>query len=407
MNGGGVTEKSKKWMKTRHKVILEIVRPVFGLIARLKYHVKPEKFKDDGRNMLILSNHQTDFDQFIVGLSFKSTVYYVAMEDLFSLGLVSRLIEWLVAPIPIMKASTDIKAIKTCIRVAREGGNIALFPEGNRTYSGKTCYIKPGVASLAKNLGLPIAIYRIEGGFGVKPRFADNCRRGPMTAGVRRVIEPEEYKNLSKEELHSLICKELYVDESSGGEYYSDKNAENLERVIYICKDCGISEFKTEKDILTCKKCGKQHRYLPNKQFSGVNGECDFKNVAEWYEYQENFIRNYEFSKSGNAIYNDTARFLEIRVFSHKKTLCKSADISLFSDRIEIKMQNDTLSLPYDDIRAMACVAGHKLNIFSDGKVYQLKGNKSFNALKYCNLYYHAKYIKEEHTNGEFQFLGL
>ena len=47
------------------------------------------------------------------------------------------------ANIEITGVSTDTRAIRTMIKVAREGGTVALAPEGNRTYSGKTEYMRP------------------------------------------------------------------------------------------------------------------------------------------------------------------------------------------------------------------------------------------------------------------------
>ena len=47
----------------------------------------------------------------------------------------------------------------------------------------------------------------------------------------------------------------------------------------------------------------------------------------------------------------------------------------------------------------------NKLNIYHDQKVYQLKGDKRFNALKYMNIFYRHKNIIGGNENGEF--LGL
>ena len=397
-------------MRFRHKLVTWIVYPMFKVLAKVKYHAEVERFSGAGkRNWLIVSNHQTDFDQFFIGLSFPAPVYYVAMEDLFSNGWISKVIRWLVAPIPILKASTDLSTVRNCMKIAKEGGTIALFPEGNRTYSGKTCYIKPGVASLAKALGLPIAVYRIEGGYGVKPRWADKCRRGPMKAGVRRVIEPEEYKNMTKEELHSLICRELYVDETENrAEYKSRRSAEGLERVLYVCPDCGLSEFKTEKDTFSCMKCGKEYVYQPDMRIVQSGRKTRFSTVAEWYEYQETYVRGLDLSPYADTpVYSDRAGLYEIIINKKKILRTKNAEVSIFADRMSANSGAVTLKMDFDDIRAMACIAGHKLNIFYQDKVYQLKGGKHFNALRYCNIFYHAKFIKESHSDGEFQFLGL
>lgn len=403
-------KKQEPWMKFRHKVVTVLLRPIIRLIAVTRYHITIDRFAEQGdRNWLILANHQTDFDQFFVGLAFKKPVYYVAMEDLFSNGLTSKIIKWLVAPIPFKKASADLRAVMTCIRLAKQGGTIALFPEGNRTYSGRTCYINPAVASMAKKMGLPIAIFRIEGGYGVKPRWADKARNGRMSAGVRRVIEPEEYKNLSKDELYELICKELWVDETTDHSLYPCKtSAEYLERVLYICPDCGLSVFESHGDLVTCTHCGRQYRYLPNKQLEALQGETPFRYVADWYDYQEAYVRTMDLSPYITVpLYRDTASLFEVIVYDKKYPVQKHTQISLFGNRLEIDTAAGQMVLDYDSIKAMACIADHKLNIFYKDTIYQVQGDKSFNALKYCNIYYHAKYIKEGHNDGEFQFLGL
>ena len=65
---------------------------------------------------------------------------------------VGKLLKFLLNPIPFKKASTDFTILRTCRQVASEGGSIAIFPEGNRTYSGKTEYIKPSTIKMMKFL---------------------------------------------------------------------------------------------------------------------------------------------------------------------------------------------------------------------------------------------------------------
>ncbi|MBO5786212.1 MAG: 1-acyl-sn-glycerol-3-phosphate acyltransferase, partial [Clostridia bacterium] len=167
-------QKKEKWIKLRHKVVTASLRPLLRPYIVWKYGIECVKFKEQGdRKYLILLNHQTPFDQFFVALSFKKPIYYMATEDIFSKGFISKVITYLVAPIPIKKQTSDVAAVLNCLRVAREGGTICIAPEGNRTYSGRTEYINPTIASLAKRLKLPIALYRIEGGYGVQPRWSD------------------------------------------------------------------------------------------------------------------------------------------------------------------------------------------------------------------------------------------
>ena len=47
----------------------------------------------------------------------------------------------------------------------------------------------------------------------------------------------------------------------------------------------------------------------------------------------------------------------------------------------------------------------NKLNIYVGKRVFQLKSDKRFNALKYVNIFYRYQQIKKGDKNGEF--LGL
>ena len=95
------------WMQPRHRAVVSLLQIVFKPYVRWKYGITIEPFKEEGkRPYLIVMNHQTGFDQFFVGMTFRQPVYYLATEDIFSMGWVSDLIRWLVAPIPIRKQTS-------------------------------------------------------------------------------------------------------------------------------------------------------------------------------------------------------------------------------------------------------------------------------------------------------------
>lgn len=402
-------KKRKKWMKFRHRIVRVVLGWFIEPYTKLKYGVKIDKFKEEGkRPYLILYNHQTAFDQFFVGLAFKQPVYYVASEDLFSNGFVSSLIRWLVEPIPIKKQATDVTAVMTCMRLAKEGGTIAIAPEGNRTYSGDTVYISPTIAGLAKKINLPIALYRIEGGYGVQPRWSDKVRRGKMHSYVSRVIEPEEFAELSNEELFDLIQKELTVKEGvADASFISGKKAEYLERAMYVCPDCGLSVFESHGNEITCTKCNKTILYGEDKSLTGVDFEFPFKFVSEWYEYQNKFVSELDMEPyTDSPMYIDTARLSEVIVYKKKQLMKESAEIKLYGNRVVVDEGcADEIVFPFEEISAVSVLGRNKLNIYHDKMIYQLKGNPRFNALKYVNMYYHYKNRNKGETNGEF--LGL
>ena len=397
--------KPKQWIKPRHKVIVRLLAPFIFLWTACKYHIKVEKSKElRQRQCVVLMNHQTGFDQFFISMAmYPRHAYFVASEDLFSLGFLSRLLRWAVAPIPIKKQTTDVQAVMNCIRVARQGGSIALAPEGNRTFSGLPCYSNPAIAPLVKKLGLPLALFRIEGGYGIQPRWSDVVRKGRMRGYVSQVIEPEEFKDLSAHELFERIEKALFVDEGrEAGPYRHKKAAEYLERAMYVCPYCGLSEFESHDDLITCKKCGRQIRYTPTTALEGVGFEFPYKFVADWYDYQCEFVNDLDvLSFSEMPLYEDEAQLSEVIVYKRKELLKERVSVKLYGDKLVI----DDQEYPFSEISAVVVLGKNKVNIYHDKKIYQLKGSKRFNALKYVNLYHRYKNVVSENENGKF--LGL
>ena len=402
-------KKAKKWVKLRHKIITTIASLLIIPMSKIKYRVKVERFKESkrkDRKYLVLFNHQTAYDQFFVAMAFYGPVYYVASEDLFSMGFLSKLLKYAVAPIPIKKQTTDITAVMNCMRVAKEGGTIALAPEGNRTFSGKTCYFKPAIVKLIKAIKLPIAIFRIEDGYGVHPRWADDVRKGGMKAYVKEVIEPEDYLKLSDEELYEILKDKLYVDESSPNkEFHHKKLAEGMERAIYYCPDCGLSKFSSKGDKITCEKCGKVVRYTPDKQLIGVDFDFKYKNIAEWYDAQCSYMNSIDLSKyNETVILDEKIKFSEVVLYQNKKLIEKNAQVRLYGNKIIVKLKTEERVFLFDELDAVTVLGKNKINLYYQKRVYQISNNKSLNALLFVNIFNRYQNIKG--GDGD-DFLGL
>ena len=142
-------KKKEKWMKFRHRVAWVILYPILAVITLIKFPIRVEKLKDRrDRPYLILFNHQTPFDQFFVALAFKGPIYFISTEDILSNGFVSKVIKWLLAPIPIKKQAGDFSAVMTTLRVAREGATIAMA-------------LKPGQSAERTHINSPFHIFSL------------------------------------------------------------------------------------------------------------------------------------------------------------------------------------------------------------------------------------------------------
>ena len=398
----------KKWIRPRHTVVRHTLGIFFRAYSRLFYGARIRPFKDEKkRQYLVLFNHQTAFDQFFVALSFRKHLYFIASEDIFSKGFLSSALRYLVAPIPIKKQTTDVRAIMNCMRVAKEGGSISLAPEGNRTYSGKTEYMSPSIAPLARKLGLPIALYHIKGGYGVQPRWADNVRRGRIDCYVSKVIEPETYMSLTDDELYNLIKEGLYVNEANRNNlFFSRKSAEHLERVLYYCPHCGFSTFETTGDIVECTKCKLQARYLPTTEREGIGYRFPFRFVNDWYEAQNNFINSVDVTTlTDTPVWTEKSSFSEVIPYKKKRPILESATVELFGDRITVKGEGVDEVFSFGECSAVTVLGRNKVDIYHKDKIYQLKGGKELNAVKFVHFFNRYRNIVKGDEN--VKFLGL
>ncbi len=400
--------KKQRWLRFRHRLLGYIGRPILRVIIRLRYGLRVRSFRDGNRrNYLVLMNHQTAFDQFFAALAFKRYSYFVASEDLFSMGWLSRALSYLVAPIPIRKSMTDVRAVMTCKRVAREGGTIVIAPEGNRTYDGTLCYMKPSIAGLVRALRLPVALFRLEGGYGVHPRWSDVVRRGGMTAGVVRVIETEEYDALTDDELFALITEGLTSDEYATGRlFHHKKRAEYLERALYYCPQCGITHLVSHGATVTCPTCGMTVEYQPDLTLRGVGCDFPYRTVAEWYAAQSAYIGALDLAPYADTpLASDVVSLCEVIPYDRKNLLSPEVMLSVYADRYEIVGSDLALTVPFRELQATCVLGRNKLNLYRGEGILQIKGSRRFNAVKYMNVFYRAKYQKEGVTDAKL--LGI
>ena len=155
-------------------------------------------------------------------------------------------------------------------------------------------------------------------------------------------------------------------------------------------------------------------RYNKDKTLSGVGEEFPFKFVNEWYEHQNEFVRNLDLTPYENeAIYVDEGvEIFRVQPYKKKTRLQKSACFSVFANKfVMFGGENEKAEgaketvLPFENVTAISVLGKNKLNVYLGERVYQIRGDARFNALKHVNLYYHAKHIAEGKEDGEF--LGL
>lgn len=169
---------------------LRFVGHVIGKIAwRIGFCARENIPEENGRGLLIASNHQTYLDPYWICLPVHRALRFMAWDRAFEWFLVGPVIRKLGAfPVNLDKGS--VTSMKESLRVLKDGSTLVIFPEGSRAFAdGALREFKPGAARLALQAEVPVLPVTIRGGNEVWPRG----RKFPLPGKIEIVYhEPIE-----------------------------------------------------------------------------------------------------------------------------------------------------------------------------------------------------------------------
>jgi len=162
-----------------------------------KYKVYGRENIPKDKNFIVVSNHTSNFDPPLLGVSSKLQLAYMAKEELFR----NRFAGWflrILGAFPVSRKGGDIGAIKTAFGLLKDGKNLVMFPEGSKS---KT----KGMLKKGKSGATMIAIKAMVGILPVGIS-ADFKFRGKVCVTIGEYIDLSEYygTKLSAEELQKI-----------------------------------------------------------------------------------------------------------------------------------------------------------------------------------------------------------
>ena len=349
-----------------------------------KFRLTHEDLDLDGP-VLLVSNHVCAWDPLLVAMSLKKKhVYYVASEHLFRLGLVTKVLNALVAPIPRRKAAAGSDTAKACLRHLRVGHSICLFAEGEQCWDGKSQPVFPATGKLAKSSGAALVTFRIEGGYLSCPRWGKGVRRGKVHVHPVNIYSPEQLKTMTPQQIDQAIDRDISENawerqREAPVAYRGRRLAEGLERALYLCPGCGkIGQLHTKDDRIYCR-CGFERRYTETGFFSP---ETPFAHLGEWDSWQRKMLQAGDYPHR-ELLFSDDGFQLDRIGSGHRETTLATGAICQYEDRLEC----GGYSFPMSKISNMAAVLTALLLFSYEGEYYQLSTRSGANIRKYYHYW--------------------
>jgi acyl-[acyl-carrier-protein]-phospholipid O-acyltransferase/long-chain-fatty-acid--[acyl-carrier-protein] ligase len=144
----------------------DFVRFLLLAIVRMVYHVKPvhaERVPSEG-GVLLLCNHVSYMDAFIIGAACRRHVRFVIWDELYHIKGVTGFLR-LVGSVPIspLRAKDGIRAVAAALK---EGEMVCLFPEGQITRHGMVNDLRKGFEIMARQAGAMVVPAYLDGLYG-------------------------------------------------------------------------------------------------------------------------------------------------------------------------------------------------------------------------------------------------
>jgi len=370
----------------RHVRIWNILMPIAMLLVKLLFNCKNKKYGGKGP-YLVLSNHVTDLDPIIVGTSFPQQMYFVTSEHLMRQGFISKVIQWVQAPITRQKGGSAAGTVKAILRHLKAGFNVCFFPEGNRTWDGVTRAFPEATGKLARSSGCSLITYRINGGYFSSPRWSGcSLRRGRLQGEIVGVYTPEELRAMSPAQINELIARDLYVDayaeqQAEPIKFKGKNRAEGLETLLFTCPKCGeMHKMQSRGNKFKCLSCGMETEYGEDGFFRG--GELPFDSVRDWNAWQEERIAELCQSAGDEPIFTDSDMELNSVTSAKGKEPLGKGELRLYADRLELP---GGLTLKKEEISGMSMLGAGVLHIGSGEQHYELRSEKVRCTVKYLS----------------------
>jgi 1-acyl-sn-glycerol-3-phosphate acyltransferase len=398
---------------SRTPLFVRFARPVYGAFLKRRYGISTEgleKLKGIDGPCLVFSNHVHALDPFFISVVWPRHIRWVAGAHLFKNKALGFLLSKLVTSIPKQQGRSDYQTIKDISKAFQHNHVVGLFPEGTRTWDGEPYGFDIATAKLVRMFHVPVVLVNLNGGYGLKPRWALHPRTGRLDICVRDVILPEDIMAMKLQDIHERLVAGLGFSyrtwqQTVNRPFESPTSAEGLERVLYLCPHCnGESTMVGEHTRIRCRSCGFSVGLDPMDRFEHpAGGDLRFDDVPQWHRWEQE--RLLEMARahstasspifpadSGQSLHIGTGR-LRLRL------LAKSFTVTLVSDGVLVQPQassddakqelKEDLLLPFKRVRSLVLNLRGGMEVYVDNVLYRIQLQHTASPLKYLE-YYHA-----------------
>ena len=262
-------------------------RLIVGAFCRGAYRLEVEgreHLPKDGP-AVVVANHRSYIDPFVLGYALGRTPRFVTTVRVFRNPLTRWFCERMAA-IPTRRGGADPRAVREVLRTLEAGRLVAIFPEGERSWDGRSLPFMRGALRLLARLDVPVVPASLIGTYEAWPRWAPQPRLARLRVVFGPAIQP---RCCGAEELGRRLTEAMHAPVADAGPVRARAFglARGLSRLLWWCPSCGevggLREASGER--LECAACGAGYRLDEHYRLSGPvspSGSIARRPLAGW-----------------------------------------------------------------------------------------------------------------------------
>lgn len=326
---------------------------------------------------LLLPNHTTALDPFLIGWSLWRPVRFMASESLLKIPLLGR---WLIAlgSFPKKKFTSDKRSLQTLQSLYSRGYPVMLFPEGRRSWNGRTEPIHPGIGRLIKRMNAHVVYARVHTGYFLQPRWAKYPRWVPIEITYDG---PHHYPaDWTVEQINQDVQHRIHVEASltPGSRTWGYRMAVGLPSYLWACPACfrleALSVDPADQNSVICSACQSRWTIDVETRLRGTSETtvaAAFEAIAA-HVGQPPVADRAAFEDDGVALRESGATLT--RVGGDQPGPIGTGELRLSADGLALWCDDaEVFSLPLQKMRAISVEVGNQLHFRVRGQLHDLK----------------------------------
>lgn len=166
---------------------------------------------------LLIANHESFLDPPLVGVAAPRPIWYLARKTLFTNRVFGAFLRSINC-VPVDQEGVAKEGLKAGLEGLKAGQVVLIFPEGERTWTGRMQPLKPGLHLLVRRGGAPVIPVGVAGAFEALPRTRALPRLSPLfwpatgaalAAAVDKPLPAARFATMPREQLLTELGREI------------------------------------------------------------------------------------------------------------------------------------------------------------------------------------------------------